>query len=118
LVFSRDLRPSKQRQLWMNHFEEKEFKSLKNVKLSEVSCDENRCIIKAKKKFLVLLQRNKLSEICKNDFDVIVNLTRRYELPSCIKENKIKIDNLDFLQKGGWFFYFEDGEMVFRSSVD
>ena len=59
------------------------------------------------KNILVLLQRNKLSEICFNDVDVVVNLTSKYELPSCFSEDKIKIDNVDFYKKGGQAIYFE-----------
>lgn len=104
LVFSKELKPSKQRIHWMEKMGEKNFKSLKTEKLDEVFCDEQSCFINKKQKFLVLIKRNKISEICKNDFDVIVNLTAKYALPNCIKPEKIKIDNMDFYEKGGQFF--------------
>ena len=56
----------------------------------------------------MLLKRNKIAEICKNDFDMIVNMTRKYALPDCIKKEKIKIDNFDFLQHGTQFLFLED----------
>jgi hypothetical protein len=68
----------------------------------------------------VLLKRNKISEICalnrKKNFDVIVNLTTKYELPQCFSKNQIKIDNLDFHQKGGHFFYFSDGKIEVKTT--
>lgn len=101
LTFSKNLRPSKRRDLWMKRFGEKEFKVLEN-------CDEKNCLIEKDKKILVLLARNKISEICQNDFDVIVNLTGKYQLPSCVLEEKIKIDNFDFYQKGAQFLFFKN----------
>jgi competence protein ComEC len=108
LIFSKDLRPSKKRQLWMKKMGETSFKSFLTRQPKEIFCDAKHCLIDKGYKILVLLARNKISEICRNDFDVIVNLTARYNLPACIAANKIKIDNLDFYQKGGHFFYFKD----------
>jgi len=116
LIFSEKLKPSKKRQLWLLRLQQNEFKSFENFskKWQEehgIFCNEEFCKIEKNKKFLVLLTRTKTSEICKNDFDVIVNLTAKYELPDCIKKDKIKIDNKDFYKKGGHFFYFEKEEM-------
>jgi ComEC/Rec2-related protein len=163
LVFSKKLRPSKQRELWMSEVGETEFKYLypshskkpnsdfaflvkirsenlaasldtarilrrdfssKILRHSSTSssgmgiktCDEKKCLIEKNKKILVLLARNKISEICKNDFDVIVNLTAKYQLPDCIAEDKIKIDNSDFYQKGGHFFYFNGDELLIKTT--
>ena len=113
LIFSKNLKPSKQRQLWMSKMNEKDFKSLQNNPQQEIICDENHCVIEKNKKFLVLLKRSKISEICKNDFDVIVNLTRKYQLPDCIAENKIKIDNKDFYLKGGQFLKYNGSFFTF-----
>ncbi len=110
LIFSKNLRASKQCQSWMDKMNEKKFKSLQSHPQQNIFCEENRCVINQDKKFLVLLKRNKTSEICKNDFDVIVNLTAKYQLPSCISENKIKIENHDFYLRGGQFFKY-NGEI-------
>ena len=92
LFFSEELKPTKQRQHWLNHFNETEFKTLN-------FCKEKSCEFKIKnKKILVLLKRNKTSEICKKDFDIIINMTAKYALPACV--TKQKLDNKDFL-KGG-----------------
>ncbi len=104
LIFSKRLNPSKQRQLWMNKMNESEFKTLMSHPQPDIFCDKKRCKITKDKVFLVLLSRNRISEICRNNFDVIVNLTSKYKLPNCISNNKIKIDNGDFYLKGGQFF--------------
>ncbi|MBU6140344.1 MAG: ComEC/Rec2 family competence protein [Proteobacteria bacterium] len=107
LEFSKELRASKQRASWMNRFGENEFKTF--------PCEKDFCSVEVKnKKILVLLQRNKISEICKsaaeNNFDVIVNLTKKYRLPDCVGADKIKIDNKDFYDKGTQFLFFENEE--------
>lgn len=101
LFFSKKLRASKQRQLWMDEFDQKEFKI--------IFCEKNFCEVEVKNhKILALLKRNKIDEICKKDFDVIVNLTKKYKLPHCIKENIIRIDNENFLTKETQFLFFEN----------
>lgn len=113
LRFSKKLRPSKQRQKWIEQFKTKGSGTLREPD-SILPCEKNLCEIEIKnKKILVLLERNKISEICKKSFDVIVNLTRKYQLPHCIGKEKIKIDNKDFYSKGTQFLFFEDEE--FRS---
>lgn len=112
LIFSKTLKPSKQRQLWMDKMGEKEFKFVSG----SITCDATKCLITKNKKILVLTARNKISEICKNDFDVIVNLTAKYQLPSCIAAEKIKIDNSDFYKHGGHFFYFSGEEILLKTT--
>lgn len=92
LVFSKKIRPSKQRQLWLKHFNEDEFK-IGNF------CNKNLCKVTHKnKKILVIFKRSKINEICASKFDLIVNLTKKYELPKCVRADEI-IDNADFLDK-------------------
>lgn len=112
LVFSKELKPSKKRQLWMEKMGEREFKFVSE----SFTCDAIKCLIDKNKKILVLTARNKISEICKNDFDVIVNLTAKYQLPTCIAPSKIKIDNSDFYHKGGHFFYFEGDDVLIKTT--
>jgi len=139
LIFSKNLEPSKEREMWMKKMGELEFKSvatkqiLKRVQDDGIlgkafphrhpelvsgsfACDEAKCLITKSQKILVLLKRNKISEICKNDFDIIVNLTAKYDLPPCIAAGKIKIDNSDFYQKGGQFFYFEEEKIRIKTT--
>ncbi len=116
LVFSKNLRPSKQRESWIKKMGEDDFRSLKNTFIKEISCDELKCKITKNRKILILLARNKISEICKDDFDVIVNLTRKYALPNCIQSNKIKIDNFDFYHNGGHFLYLKNAAVLIKTS--
>ncbi len=112
MVFSKKLRPSKQRELWMRKMGEDEFRVFDHD-----ICDEKKCVIeKGGKKILVLLGRNKISEICDGSFDVLVNLTAKYTLPACISSDKIKIDNFDFYQKGGHFFYFSGDKFLIQTT--
>ncbi len=120
LIFSKDMKPSKRRELWMKKFNQKDFKSFNDFskewqEQKGIFCDLDKCVIYKNQKFLVLFSRGKINEICQNDFDVIINLSARYQLPDCIKPEKIKIDNLDFHQNGGQFFYFENGNMSLKT---
>lgn len=114
LVFSEKMRASKKRDLWMQEMKETQFKYFGEFSdewrtQKGIKCDERKCkIIKENQKILVILKRNKLSEICSENYDVIVNLTSKYKLPECFSENAIKIDNLVFYQKAGHFLYFEE----------
>ena len=121
LIFSKDIKPSKRRAIWMKELDELEFKSLQNFSKTwqqeqGIICDKVSCVIEKNKKILVLLARNELSKICQNDFDIIVNLNSKYELPSCIKQDKIMINNLDFYNKGGHFFYFQNNELEIKTA--
>lgn len=120
LIFSKYLKPSKQRQLWMNKAEEKKFKTFLTAPQKNILCDEKKCVLNKEKRILVLLKRNKISEICaenkKNNFDVVVNLTKKYELPDCFNQRAIKIDNQDFYQKGGHFIRFKEGNISLRTT--
>ncbi|MBU6339577.1 MAG: ComEC/Rec2 family competence protein [Rickettsiales bacterium] len=109
------------------------FEPYSSAKFSSDSCisEENSCLesgqnilqseVKSlktgsKKKILVLFEREKIAEICDKNFDVIVNMTRKYALPQCFSDKQIVIDNFDFLQKGGYYFYFEGSEMLIRTA--
>ena len=123
LVFSKNLRPSRKRELWMKKMRVTEFQSFSNFSeesLTEagIICAEDACALRQKdKNILVLLQRSSEPEICQNKFDVIVNLTRKYAIPRCIDKNKtLVIDNLDLLKKGTHFLYFEKDQVRVRAA--
>lgn len=100
LFFSKNLKPSKQRQKWMDRFNEKEFKTL--------NCAEKFCELEVKgKKIFVLLKREKIARICEKKFDLMVNLSAKYELPKCAKA-KTKIENEEFLRGGAIELFEED----------
>jgi competence protein ComEC len=114
IIFSKDLRPSKKRDLWLKKTGHKEFKSFKNYSKewllnNKINCDEQKCILEKSdfttKKTLILLKRNRVDEICKNDFDLLINLTKKYQIPECITKDKIIIDNSDLLVRGSHFIY-------------
>ena len=74
------------------------------------------------KKMLVLYKRVKLSRVCADkNYNIIVNLTRKYELPDCLLRGKdtLIIDSYDLLQKGGHFIYLEkNGEVRVETVSD
>ncbi len=114
LIFSKNLRPSKKRDLWLKKTGQSEFRSFENYTRkwllnNKINCDEKKCILDksdfVSKKILILLKRNRVDEICKNDFDLLINLSQKYQIPKCIKEDKIIIDNSDLLRKGTHFIY-------------
>ncbi len=100
LLFSEKLRESKQRQTWMNQFNQKEFKQL--------FCEKNFCEFEIKnKKILALTGRNKIDEICAKNFDVIINMTAKYKLPRCLEKAQIIIDNDQFYEGKTRFLFLE-----------
>lgn len=102
MVISKKQRDSKRLEAWKKKFAETEVTILENSQ-----CDKIKCFIEKEKKILVLLGRNKIADICAADYDIIVNMSKKYRLPDCILKGKLKIDNLDFHQKGGHFIYFD-----------
>jgi len=89
LVFSEKMRASRQLKSWLKHFNQTEYK------IGDF-CQKNICDFTYKnKKILVIQKRSKIDEICKKDFDLAVNLTKKFEMPSCVKAKQI-IDNIDF----------------------
>lgn len=118
LVFSENLKPSKKREMWLKFVNQSNFKSFASQgkawqEKNNINCDDQKCELRLKnKQILVLFKRNKLSEVCNKSADIIVNLSARYQLPACFNEKAIKIDNLDFQQKGGQFLYITDDGLV------
>lgn len=101
LLFSKKLKDSKQRQIWMNQFNQKEFKQL--------FCEKNFCEFEIKnKKILALTGRNKIDEICNKDFDVMINMSGKYKLPHCFKNAEMTIDNDQFYREKTQFLFFEN----------
>ncbi|MBM5782670.1 MAG: ComEC/Rec2 family competence protein, partial [Pelagibacterales bacterium] len=65
LMFNKELRPSKKRDLWMQEFEQKEFKFFKGNYKEFINCDDKKCVLEIEnKKVLILLGRSKISELC------------------------------------------------------
>lgn len=116
LVFSKKVRSNKKKKLWLEEMDEKEFKILKNDKFSY--CLKSYCVIDLKnyfqkgnkeisfEKMLVIKKRIEVNKICYGSYDIIVNLTKKYSLPSCANKAKILINNFDILKNGAHFIYF------------
>jgi len=93
LIFSKKIRSKKTRDSWMKKFREDEFKYInKDLYLNNktANCNKRRCIITFKKgkKVMILLQRAKISDIDKSDYDEIINLNKKYILPDYFLKTK------------------------------
>ncbi len=115
LIFSKNLRASKKRDLWLKKTGHSQFKSFDNYPKewllnNKINCDQQKCILEKSnfiaKKTLILLTRTQISEICNNDFAILINLTRKYQIPDCVAKDKIIIDNSNLLNNGTHFIYF------------
>jgi len=122
LVFSKELRHSKKRDLWMKKMNEAEFKSFQrfsdeSLYEAGIICNEENCELRRKNKTIfVILTRGEINKICEKNFDVIINLTRKYKLPNCAYKNNILVENFDLLKKGVHFFYFDDGAIKIKTA--
>ncbi len=122
LVFSKELRQSKKRDLWMKKMNETGFKSFndfsdESLRESGIICNEENCeLLRDGKKIFVVFVRSEINKICAKNFDVIVNLTRKYQLPHCVGKNNISVDNFDLLKKGVHFFYFSDDGIKIKTA--
>lgn len=115
LIFSKEIKNPRKRDLWLRKAGQSEFRSFTNyqeewLSSHKIDCSKQRCTFKKSnfvtKDTLILLSRNHISEICKNDFQILINLTKKYQIPSCVSKDKIIIDNNDLLKKGTHFIYF------------
>jgi competence protein ComEC len=87
LIFSKFLKDSKEKEMWMSKMNEAEFKFLdefsdESKAVSGIDCNDNRCLLNHGET-LILLKRSRISDICKSSAKNIVNLNKKYKLPSC-----------------------------------
>lgn len=112
LEFSKKVPRSSRVDYLMKNFNQTEFKHLDH-------CQRDYCLIEHKGlNFLVLISRSKISEICHQDFDVAINLTKKYQLPQCIGADKIKLDNIDFIKKGMHKIFIKNQEVKIISDYE
>ena len=72
-----------------------------------IDCNERFCILNLQQKqILLILNRSKISEICSQSFDIVINLTKKYKIPNCAYNKGVIVDNLDLLNGGMHAFYF------------
>lgn len=132
LVFSKNMKSdSRKVNLWLEKMNKNKFESFDDYNAQTLEnkglyCDEFLCEINLgkyfsdkkefkNKKMLVLFSRVELSEICDKNFAVIINLTKKYQLPKC-GESEIRVDNIDLLKKGVHFIYFNDGKVKIKTA--
>ena len=118
LIFSKKVRKSKKRDSWLKRFNQEEFKILQDysndwLKNRGIYCEKSFCKIN---KILILLKRKKLSKICQDDSQRVVNLTAKYKLPDCFENRELVIDNIDFYLRGSHFFYLKNSKIKVETS--
>ena len=115
MLFNKELKLTKQVKNWLKFSKNKQVKTIEKCSKTSANnrqeicqdCRKNFCIMHvADKSILFINRRTRINALCKmtanNNFMAIVNLTKIYELPSCIKNRAhqiIIIDNLDFIHK-------------------
>ena len=84
-----------------------EVKTFDKMPNQEIFCQYRYCQATIKDhRILALTKRNKISEICQKDYDILINLSK-YKLPTCLKNpDKKIINNTHLLKNGSQYFYF------------
>jgi ComEC/Rec2-related protein len=119
LIFSNNYQANKMQKKLMEKFNQNEFITLKGNKNSHFKCDEENCYFEDKDKkikILLIKKRQKIFEICQKDFNLLVNFSKKYQLPNCENKNYGSIDNIDFFNRGGHYLYFNSGEISIKSA--
>ncbi len=88
LIFAKPTK-SKQASVWAKRLGLDEFYNLEDLSEEEkkdlqMNCGENFCELKLEEKNILILKgRNKISEICLNQHDFIINLNKKYKAINC-----------------------------------
>jgi competence protein ComEC len=106
LFFSKKVRKSMRVRSLMQKMSAKEMKIISNLNNKNIKCSYELCKIKIKEKnILALLQRSKIEDVCREDYDILINLSK-YRLPKCTDYSKKIINNTDLKKYGSQYLYF------------
>ena len=108
---------SKQAMVWAKKLGLNEFESVDDLSAEEkqnlqLNCDKNFCeFMLQEKQILVLSGRNKIDEVCQKQYDIVVNISKKYQLPKCFLNKKTLaktlaktlIDNGDYKETNLFF---------------
>ncbi len=121
LLFPRKVRSSKRVNLWLDKLPNRyrDSASLNSKKSKGLDCDKRSCVVDLAeyfnnsglmgKKLLSVHGRYQVSQICNQRYDIVINLTRKYELADCLIDDNIVIDNSSILDKGGHYIFIDKG---------
>jgi competence protein ComEC len=128
LIFSKKLRESKKRKLWLEKMQENEFKYFdKFDDLKGIFCSKEFCKVdfsnyfnhNLKGKMLAVKKRMKEEEICQEKWDLVLNLTKKYKMPKCVAKSGAKlIENVDFMENGTHFIYLKDDDFEIETILN
>ncbi len=131
LIFSKKLKKSNKLELWLKKMQVKDFLSFQDYSHQDlgkwgINCYREYCEVNLErffddksyklKKALFIKERIKISDICQKDFDLVVNLTKKYKLPKCMSARAI--DNFDLLNYGSHFIYLNENNEFKIKKVD
>ncbi len=72
-----------------------------------VNCQYEMCKIKFKNKnILTILKRAKITDICQENYDILINITK-FRLPKCVNHKKQIINNQDLKDNGSYYLYLD-----------
>jgi hypothetical protein len=109
LFFSPKTRESLRVNSLIEKFASSKFKNIDEMKNKKVFCEYEYCHADIKNnKILILRERNKITNICQKNYNILVNLSK-FELPDCAINNKnIKvINNYDLALEGNYYLFFD-----------
>ena len=99
----------------MQKMSAKEMKTISDLNNKNIKCSYELCKIKIKEKnILALLQRSKIEDVCREDYDILINLSK-YRLPKCTDYSKKIINNTDLKKYGSQYLYFWFKELATSS---
>lgn len=125
LIFSKKVRESKKIKELLKAFNQEKINSFADFSLQKlenkgINCFIEFCEINLEKYFnqenlkikniIILQKRTKIEDICNKNYDLLINLTKKYQIPKCFKAKKI--DNSDILEKGAHLIFLNKKEPI------
>lgn len=127
LEFSEFKSPTKQHLNWQKKFNQRKIKFIKKCdkKLNNYNCQKcfinprnNYCLVYYQDhQIIVIKNRSQISQLCRYRPKIVVNLTKKYQLPKCYQKRKIKpliIDNVDFINHETHKIFFNNTHQSFK----
>lgn len=121
LVFINNPRQSKKLDTIIEFFGNKDFATYKGCKKAYCELRLNDLLKKRSyiDQVLIISKRVSLNKICRKDYDLVINLSKKYQLPECLVKGNVRIiNNWDLLKKGNHFIYLDSEKYKIESILD
>ncbi|MDA9231493.1 ComEC/Rec2 family competence protein, partial [Rickettsiales bacterium] len=107
LFFSKKVRKSIRVNDLLKKTNVKDIKIWDELPRNIANCSYEMCKIKFKNKnILAILKRAKITDICQEDYDILINITK-FRLPECVNYQKRIINNQDLKENGSYYLYLD-----------